>query len=195
MDYSFPNENYQNNYIIPYTQKYEQLKTVKKNATVYDLFTKKFQKPNNLDTLVYFMDPDINKGSDVNKNAIKPVVLLAGSNPINIVLITKTKLNSSALSSEIKNLNYRHFLFSELMYNFTKHIFSPIYYILTDQEKIDFLRINAIDNPEKIPKIKTDDIACRYYNAKYGQIFRITRETLYYESITSKSMSYRIVSD
>src|SRR5438105_5478393 len=49
-DYSLKNQTYQNGFILPYSLIYQQLKTEKKNATVYDLFTKKYQKSGDLDT-------------------------------------------------------------------------------------------------------------------------------------------------
>ena len=158
------------------------------------MFSRRFTKHTSSDTFVYYLDPKINKGTDVNIKDVKNLIYFLRNVPTDILFITKTKLNKSA-GDELRKFNYRHFLFTELQYNVTKHILSPKYELLDDAQKILFLRSNDIEDPEKIPKIKDDDMITRYYNAKLGQIFRITQSIVFYESIVKKRMGYRIVTD
>lgn len=192
--HSTEDEKKYNNFITTYANKFINETNEKKYVTIYEMFSRRFTKRNSSDTFVYYLDPKINKGKDVNIQDVKNLIYFLGIVPTDILFITKTKLNKSA-GDELRKFNYRHFLFTELQYNVTKHILSPKYELLDDAQKILFLRSNDIEDPEKIPKIKDDDMITRYYNAKLGQIFRITQSIVFYESIVKKRMGYRIVTD
>jgi DNA-directed RNA polymerase subunit H (RpoH/RPB5) len=181
-------------FVADYERKFLAGYEEKKYNTIYDMFNRRFIKPNAVDVFVYYIDPRIDKGKKINKPAINHLMLLVGTNMVDIFLITKTPLGPGA-TEVLQQLHYRHFLFSELQYNPLKSIFSPKYEILSDTERIEFLRNNIIDNPEKITKIKIDDKICRYYDLRIGQIIRITARIIFYESIVKQRMSYRIVTD
>lgn len=178
-----------------YLQKFNQGVEEKKFGTIYDMFRKRYITTNKIDTFMYYIDPRIDKGKNVNKGAIANVIALVKTGVAEIVLITKTPLGTGS-TDDLQKFTYRHFLFSELQYNAVKKsIFVPQYEILSEVEAIDFLRSNMIDNPETIPKLKFDDKAKKYYNMKLGQIVRIIAKVIYYDSMTSEKMSYRIVTD
>jgi DNA-directed RNA polymerase subunit H (RpoH/RPB5) len=181
-------------FLIDYEAKFAQGVEEKKYNTIYDMFNKRFSKQNSADTFAYYVDPRIEKGKKVNKYAIQQLVYLIGTTPADIIIITKTPLGSGAVD-DLSKYNFRHFLFSELNYNIMKSIFSPVYEVLSDTERIEFLRINRMDNPEKLTKMKADDKISRFLNLRLGQIVRITARIIYYDSMVTKRMSYRIVTD
>lgn len=193
IDTSYSDKQFLIDYEAKFTQDAE-MKLEKKYNTIYDMFNKRFSKQNSADTFVYYVDPRIEKGKKVNKSAIQQLVYLIGTTPADIVIITKTPLGSGAVD-DLSKYNFRHFLFAELNYNIMKSIFSPVYEVLSDTERIEFLRINRMDNPEKLTKMKADDKISRFLNLRLGQIVRITARIIYYDSMVTKRMSYRIVTD
>jgi len=87
-----------------------------------------------------------------------------------------------------KSRNTEIFLESELMMNIIDYIHVPKHELLNDKEKEAFLA--SYDCKKKlIPRMFAGDPISRYYRAKVGDIFRITRPS----ETTCFSITYRIV--
>lgn len=182
-------------FVSTYLGKFNQGFQEKKYRSIYDMFNKRYTAQNMIDTFVYYLDVRTDKGKNVGKHSIDHLVTLIGTDVAEVVFISKTKLGTGA-SENLEKFHYRHFLFSELNYNsVVKSIFSPRIEILNNTERIEFLRSNILENPEKLAKIKVDDITSKYYNLRLGQIIRIISNVIFYESMTKKKMTYRIVGD
>ena len=88
----------------------------------------------------------------------------------------KTFLNDSEL-----NINVELFGKFDLGFNVTKHILVPKHTLLQDDERKAIGKLYGFKN---IPQIKLNDPLSKYYGAKRGDIFHITRKI---------GMTYRIV--
>lgn len=72
------------------------------------------------------------------------------------------------------------FYFSELLINAVNHEFVPKHELLTNKETKQLIETVG----KKIPCIKKNDIICRHFNGKIGQIFKIYRKNeIYYRMI------------
>lgn len=103
----------------------------------------------------------------------------------NITVFAKNEIKK-LITEENKTIEL--FLFSELMYNITKHMLVPKHILLTQSDKRTLMKKYHVTE-KQIPKILSSDPVSRYFNAKPGQIFQIIRDS----NITYKSVSYRIV--
>lgn len=114
------------------------------------------------------------------------------SNDLSIIIITREKISSgiTKLVSEEKEKykNIEFFLFDDLFFNRTKHLYCPVHKLLSDEEKKEVMEhYHFKDN--QLPKIRSEDPVSRYYGAKPGQVFKITR----YSPTAGESIVYRIV--
>ena len=106
-----------------------------------------------------------------------------------VILITFNKLNPAckALLKSIK-MSFEHFLVEELQFNITKHCLVPKHRIMTPEEQDAFLRQMKCEKAN-LPSILTIDPVARYFGAKVGDVFEITRNSqttgiaLYYRAV------------
>lgn len=94
-----------------------------------------------------------------------------------IMLITTAKLNPAckALLKSVK-INLEHFLIEELQFNITKHHLVPKHRILEESEQKALLNKLRCDI-SNLPTILTSDPVCRFFGAKIGDVFEITRNS------------------
>jgi len=107
---------------------------------------------------------------------------------LHIILVTKDKLNQT-LSKDITRMKHcESFVLKSLIFNITKHYLIPKVEIISIEEENKLLEAYNISKL-KLPRILLSDPLVKYYAAKSGDIFRITR--------TSKNsgiiLSYRCV--
>lgn len=80
------------------------------------------------------------------------------------------------------------FSYNELTYNVTKHKIVPKHVMMTSDQKKEFLKKFRV-NEVNLPLIPSFDPVVRYYNAKPGTLFEITRPS----NTSVFSLYYRIV--
>lgn len=106
-----------------------------------------------------------------------------------VVLVTPSKLNP-ACKSFIKSIKmaFEHFLIEELQFNITKHCLVPAHRLMQPKEEAEFLE-KLRCKKENIPTILTTDPVARFFGAKVGEIFEITRKS----QTTGTALYYRVV--
>ncbi len=90
----------------------------------------------------------------------------------NIIYIVKNKPNTFVYK-EIKQ-NDEIFLYTEIIFNRTKHRLVPKHVLLTDSEKRDILTTYDCRDTQ-IPRMVSTDYIARYFGAKPGDMFKIFR--------------------
>jgi hypothetical protein len=113
-----------------------------------------------------------------------------------ILFIAEIKLNTLMIEDIKKykeKMKIEIFMGDHLLFNLTKHFLVPKHHLMTDQEQKEFLKDKEIGLVDRLPKIYDNDPVSRYYGAKVGQIFRITRESLSDDTMVKTSEFYRYV--
>lgn len=87
-----------------------------------------------------------------------------------------------------KTLNIEYFKRNELLIDKLEHVLVPKHEIISEEEKKELLKIYKIKDIH-IPKIYSTDQIARYFGAKRGQVFKITRNT----ETSGETIYYRIV--
>ena len=170
---------------------------------IYTYFTKTYEHQNPLrrECFVYFQNPNFVTGTGVNKSNIETFVgilkRLQTENDMiyDIIFITKQNVISPAMK-EFNNAiqTYKSlFTFRQLEYNPTKHSSNSRFQLLSDSEKVEFLKNNMIIDDTKIPYIYHNDRIVLHYGARIGNIFRLTRKNIYFNSSLKETVSYRLV--
>jgi DNA-directed RNA polymerase subunit H (RpoH/RPB5)/adenylate kinase family enzyme len=112
-----------------------------------------------------------------------------------VILVVENKLNSGTM----ENLKFRErikftiFLGDHLLFNITKHFLVPKHKLITKKEFEELTENKEKGFVQNLPKIYETDPISRYYGAKPGQIFKITRESLADDSMVKTSIFYRHV--
>jgi DNA-directed RNA polymerase I, II, and III subunit RPABC1 len=96
-----------------------------------------------------------------------------------IIYILKNKPNTfvyKAVTTEVNTVNMidELFLYTEVIFNRTKHRLVPKHVLLTEAEKKDLLLTYDCKDTQ-IPRMVTSDFVCRYFGAKPGDMFKIDR--------------------
>jgi DNA-directed RNA polymerase I, II, and III subunit RPABC1 len=92
-----------------------------------------------------------------------------------IIYILKNKPNTFVYKEvNAANMTDEIFLYTEVIFNRTKHRLVPKHVLLTEVEKKDLLLTYDCKDTQ-IPRMVTTDFVCRYFGAKPGDIFKIYR--------------------
>lgn len=130
------------------------------------------------------------------KELINKVQQLKEENNLkNYLLITNDSqiINSRNEINTKFNIDLEIFLIENLQINILKHELQPKFVLFTNEQKEKLLEHKKWQE-KNLPKIKLDDPISRYYNAKVGQIFKITRKSMVGRNKTSsQGVYYRIV--
>ena len=107
-----------------------------------------------------------------------------------LILVYKTTITSFAKQFILTDMKVFVQAFSEkeLMFNITKHEYVPKHEIISNKEKQEILSRYKV-GPRQLPCILSSDPVCRYFGAKPGIVFKITRPSPTIGTYTS----YRIV--
>ena len=107
-----------------------------------------------------------------------------------LILVYKTTITSFAKQFILTDMKVFVQAFSEkeLMFNITRHEYVPKHELISNQETKHILSHYKV-GPRQLPCILSSDPVCRYYGAKPGAIFKITRPSPTIGTYTS----YRIV--
>lgn len=90
-----------------------------------------------------------------------------------IIVITGS-ISSFAKQLLVGNTHIQLFHEDELCFNITHHEYVPKHQLLSQDEKIDMMKLFNI-NEKQIPRIYTSDPVCKYFGGKRGNVFKITR--------------------
>lgn len=97
---------------------------------------------------------------------------------------------SSKPYKQLIDTNTEIFFLNDLLIDVTEHELQPKFELLNEEQKKDLLE-NYDISIKNISKILLLDQISRYYNAKVGDIFRITRPSI----TAGNSITYRVVID
>lgn len=167
------------------------------NMTFISALTKLYQKDNGDHVYVYYPEP-VKGAKKLCKRQLHPLATLMKehSGLKNIIIISELPFSDDALGS-LKGLSYyriEYFQYENLAYNPTKHYLVPRHEPLTRQEAQKFLRDNKL-KLNQMPILSVYDPIARYYGFRVGQIIKIHRQNLFYESLVENNIFYRAVGD
>jgi DNA-directed RNA polymerase I, II, and III subunit RPABC1 len=92
-----------------------------------------------------------------------------------IIYILKNKPNTFVYKEvNSGNMTDEIFLYTEVIFNRTKHRLVPRHVVLTEAEKKDLLLTYDCKDTQ-IPRMVTTDFICRYFGTKPGDMFKIYR--------------------
>lgn len=143
--------------------------------------------------LVYYADVT---NTQMGVETVREVATILDKDKINNAVIITPKPVHSTARKQLESLvskNIQVFLEDELAFDRIAHKFVPEHIPLTEDEQTKFLLDGGI-NIDQLPIIRTNDIMCRYYGMRPGQIFKIIRTNMFETSIV-KSIAYRAVKD
>tara|TARA_B100001094_G_scaffold197782_1_gene191905 strand:- start:163 stop:879 length:717 start_codon:yes stop_codon:yes gene_type:complete len=137
-----------------------------------------------------FIKEKLNIDIDPNDNEIEINIMLVVTNliKINLLIISKKLLDKLKLMTNF-NLKIEIFLYTELLFNITKHILIPKnIYILKNYEKEQLTKIYNLKNLKQLPYIKKTDPLSKFYGLDYDDILRIIRVS----TNSGSYISYRV---
>lgn len=113
------------------------------------------------------------KITGVSKSSLVGEFLFSNRDTPKIVVVQS--VTSKAREQIYQDFNYSEiFLEKELLINIVDHVSVPKHQLLNSEETKNLLEEYSVKKKE-IPRIFVSDPIARYFNAKIGQIFRITR--------------------
>jgi len=114
-----------------------------------------------------------------------------------LIIISELPLSAVSSKNLASLLSYnstQSFIYDELVNDPTKHYLTSEHILLTKAEEREFLRKNRL-NKSQIPRISLFDPICKWCGGRIGDIFKLVRTNVSYESIVPISLSYRVVVD
>ena len=93
---------------------------------------------------------------------------------LHIIFVTKDKLNQTLSKDIVRMKQCESFVLKSLVFNITKHYLIPKVEIISTEEEDELLEVYNTTKL-KLPRILLSDPLVKYYAAKSGNIFRITR--------------------
>lgn len=97
-------------------------------------------------------------------------------------------MNQKTFKQLILYPNTQPFWEHELLMNIIEHNYVPLHYVLSEDEKVEFIKSYQITR-DTLPKLELYDPISRYYNMKVGDIVKITRNN----ALSGKEIYYRVV--
>lgn len=177
--------------------------TTNKNKNIYHYFSKTYTTniPNKRDIFVYYQNSLETPGTAVNTENIKTFVTIRekleeeNKKKYDVVFISKQKIGPPAFKEFSNRIvtGKSSFTYKQLVYNPVNHKLNSEFYILSDTEKIKFLRDNGILDETKMPSIFHNDRMVLHYGAKIGNVIKITRNNIFFPSVIKKTITYRLV--
>ena len=146
-------------------------------------------------TYVYYPDtPEDKKQLSLDKDFVEGLSNMQGLT--GLLVISDLPLSAAArkVIAGLKSYHIQDFLYTDLDHNVTQHFLVPEHDLMTAGEKKGFLSRNKLKLTQN-PVISVADPIARYYGAREGQMFKIHRQNLAYESLVPDSLSYRVVLD
>lgn len=93
------------------------------------------------------------------------------------ILIYDDSITSNAkhILDNVSHIHITTFKLNHLQFNITKHIFQPIFTVLTKEQKQTVMDTMGATESQ-LPKIQSWDPICKYYGVKRGTLFRTFRK-------------------
>lgn len=151
-------------------------------------------KDNGKRLVVYYADAI--PGKQLGKNEITDAISeMDKQKSKDAIIITPRGLSPVARKSieALISYNIQIFLEEEMAYDPTEHRLVPEHIPLTEEEGRKVLEKNDL-NIDQLPAIKVNDIMCKYYGMRQGQIMKIIRVNMY-DSMVQNSVVYRAVKE
>lgn len=113
--------------------------------------------------------------------------------PEHIILIINNPI-SKETKNTIKNLAYHIeiFMFEEMSYIPVDHFMCSKFELLKREDVLKFLYDNNISFDD-LPMISDEDPIARYYGARIGDVFKIERNNLLFETFSEGNVTFRAV--
>lgn len=137
------------------------------------------------DKNVYKIKFFLQKVSSIKKTSIEDFLV---DNKNNHKILIVSEINPKVKMQIMEFGKVEIFIKEELMFTVIEHILVPKHYLLSEEEKQDFLT-EYIVKPKELPRMYITDPIAKYYYAKNGDIFRIERPSL----TSGYSIAYRVV--
>jgi DNA-directed RNA polymerase subunit H (RpoH/RPB5) len=112
------------------------------------------------------------------------------------IFITSNKFHRKAeqvFEGHAKSMFLQHFLYEELEYNATHHVFVPKHIGLDEVESKQFFITNPQIKKTNLPILNRNDPQAKYYGFKQGTIVKIERINLRGNDIINEAPFYRCV--
>ena len=112
-----------------------------------------------------------------------------------LILITNDKINNSSFDEFLETQYQKNKIFVQvfwietIMRDITKHILVPQHNIISEEEKEDLLTRYNITSYTQLPIILKNDPVAKFYGAKRGDVFKVTRAS----ETAGEYISYRYV--
>lgn len=112
------------------------------------------------------------------------------------VLIVEQRLSTKSKKSLEEKMPFyvQVFQVEKLQFNPTKHMFAPIYKIMTKKEQRDFLKENGIKLKE-LPLMSIEDPIAKYFGLENGSIVEKTVRHFVGETLTDPTIEYSVVNN
>lgn len=148
-----------------------------------------FNKIENDDDKIYVFFPQAS--NKVGVITIRKYITEMQENKINhAIIVVKDSITHFAkqVFSEAKSLTIEHFRENELYIDKLSHVLVPKHELLSEEEEKELFKTYKIKGIH-LPKILSSDPISRYFGAKKGNIFKITRPS----ETSGEYIYYRIV--
>jgi DNA-directed RNA polymerase subunit H (RpoH/RPB5) len=141
--------------------------------------------------VIYFISQKKPLIKSLGSYILKKLMSMVGDSYLsyNLIIVINKPMSSKEVS-ELRSLNYQIFTFEELYYDPTEHYLNSRFYLMSDDESLEFLKRNKISFDD-LPIITEEDPIAKYYGAKEGQIFRIERNNLLTETFSDGNVIFR----
>lgn len=112
-----------------------------------------------------------------------------------VIIIVDGVLSSqanNAIKTQPSDIFYQVFYDSDIRYNPTTHVDTPVHIKLTEEQGIEKLRELMVDQ-SKLPLMLDSDPIAKYYGWRPGDIIKIIRSDDAVSILAPKSINYRLV--
>lgn len=112
------------------------------------------------------------------------------------VFITSSKFHRKAqqvFDGHTKSMFLQHFLYEELEYNATHHVFVPKHIGLSEEQTKQFFLSNPQIKKTNLPILNKNDPQAKYYGFKQGTVVKIERINLRGNEVINEAPFYRCV--
>jgi DNA-directed RNA polymerase I, II, and III subunit RPABC1 len=145
----------------------------------------------NILIVIYYISPKRPAMKSLGSYVLKKAISMAGDEYLTYkIMIVVNKPVSHREISDLKDIDYRVFTLDELYYDPTEHYLNSQFYLMNENDSLEFLKRNNISFDD-LPIISEEDPIAKYYDAKEGQIFRIERNNLLVETFSDGNVIFR----
>ena len=184
-----------------------------KKFTIRDRMSAEYTKADGIKT-IYVYYPEVEENTKkTSKNQLKEIFdLIVNTGQLNACIITEYPLSSDLKSKltekKLPTETFEFFLYEELAFNPTHTIWNPKFKLVTDPTiktriskeamllktvKTEAGALRPAENLYLLPTTSEQDPIARYYGAKSGDLFHVTRTNFMFDSMVKQYNVYRFV--